>query len=181
MNMQLGLKNDEIRLEKYTDKWQNEFNKVKNELLKHTQLEECRIEHIGSTSIQGMSAKPILDIVAGVDNLKTVDEELFNSFRKAGFLRLRVEKPNEIILAKFTDETYQVKTHFIHLVEYQQEIWNNLIFFRDYLNSNEEARKEYLDIKMSYLKNNFSGIKEYTDFKEDFVKKVYNRRLSNFL
>ncbi len=181
MTMQLGLKNDEIKLEKYTDKWHDEFIKVKNELLKHTQLEECRIEHIGSTSIQGMSAKPIIDIVVGVDNLKTVDEELFNSFRKAGFLRLRVEKPNEIVLAKFTDETYQVKTHFIHLVEYQKEIWNNLIFFRDYLNSNEEERKEYLDIKTSYLKNTSSGIKEYTDFKEDFVKKVYNRRLSNFL
>ncbi len=173
--MQLGLKNDEIRLEKYTDKWNDEFIKIKNELLKHTQLEEYRIEHIGSTSIKGMSAKPIIDIVVGVDNLKTIDEALFNSFRKAGFLRLRVEKPNEIVLAKFTDETYQVKTHFIHLVEYQQEIWNNLIFFRDYLNSNEEARKEYLDIKTSYLKNTSSGIKEYTDYKEDFVKKVYNK------
>ncbi|MCJ1778262.1 GrpB family protein [Mammaliicoccus sciuri] len=174
--MQLGLKNDEIRLEKYTDKWHDEFIKIKKELLKHTQLEECRIEHIGSTSIQGMSAKPIIDIVIGVDNLKAVDEELFNSFRKAEILRLRVEKPNEIVLAKFTDETYQVKTHFIHLVEYQQEIWNNLIFFRDYLNSNEEARKEYLDIKTSYLKNTSSGIKEYTDFKEDFVKNIYNKK-----
>ncbi|MCP1287697.1 GrpB family protein [Mammaliicoccus sciuri] len=174
--MNLGLKNDEIRLEKYTDKWHDEFIKVKNELLEHTQLEECQIEHIGSTSIQGMSAKPIIDIVVGADNLKTVDEGLFNSFRKAGFLRLRVEKPNEIVLAKFTDETYQVKTHFIHLVEYQQEIWNNLIFFRDYLNSNEEARKEYLDIKTSYLKNNSSGIKEYTDYKEDFVMNIYNKK-----
>lgn len=176
MTMQLGLKIDEIKLEKYTDKWHDEFIKIKNELLKHTQLEECQIEHIGSTSIQGMSAKPILDIVVGVDNLKTVDEELFNNFRKAGFLRLRVEKPNEIVLAKFTDETYQVKTHFIHLVEYQQEIWSNLIFFRDYLNSNEEARKEYLDIKTSYLKNTSSGIKEYTNFKEDFVKNIYNKK-----
>ncbi|WP_301420994.1 GrpB family protein [Mammaliicoccus lentus] len=174
--MQLGLKKNEIRLEKYTDEWPDEFTKIKNELLKHTQLEEYRIEHIGSTSIQGMSAKPIIDIVVGVDNLKTVDEALFNSFRKAGFLRLRVEKPKEIVLAKFTDEMYQVKTHFIHLVEYQQEIWNNLIFFRDYLNSNEKARKEYLDIKTTYLKNTSSGIKEYTDFKEDFVKYIYNKK-----
>lgn len=173
--MHLGLKNNEIRLEKCTDKWHDEFTNLKNELLKYTQLEEYRIEHIGSTSIQGMSAKPIIDIVVGVDNLKTVDEELFNSFRKAGFLKLKVEKPNEIVLAKFTDETYQVKTHFIHLVEYQQEIWNNLIFFRDYLNSNEEARKEYLDIKTSYLKDTSSGIKDYTDFKEEFVKSIYNK------
>ncbi|MEB7783060.1 GrpB family protein [Mammaliicoccus sciuri] len=177
--MQLGLKNDEIRLEKYTVKWHDEFIKVKNELLKYTQFGEYRIEHIGSTSIQGMSAKPIIDIVVGVDNLEKVDEELFNSFRKAGFLRLRVEKPNEVVLAKFTDETYQVKTHFIHLVEYQQEIWNNLTFFRDYLNSNEAARKEYLDIKTSYLKNTTSGIKDYTDFKEKFVKSIYNKRNAN--
>ncbi len=90
--MQLGLKNDEIRLEKYTDKWNDEFIKIKNELLKHTQLEEYRIEHIGSTSIKGMSAKPIIDIVVGVDNLKTIDEALFNSFRKAGFFKTKSRK-----------------------------------------------------------------------------------------
>jgi len=139
----LGLKNDEVRLESYTSEWENEFIKVKEELREHTSFDEERIEHIGSTAIKGMSAKPIIDIIVGVDDLQKVDKPLLKSFSKAGFLRLKVERPGEIVLAKFIDDTYKEKTHFIHLVEYQKELWNNLIFFRDYLNTNEDTISRY--------------------------------------
>ncbi|WOV84543.1 GrpB family protein [Sporosarcina jeotgali] len=97
--MQLGLKNDEVRLESYTPEWKDEFIKVKKELMEYTKLEDYRIEHIGSTAITGMSAKPLIDIVVGVDDLQEVDKPLLKSFSKAGFLRLRVERPGEIVLA----------------------------------------------------------------------------------
>ena len=58
-----------------------------------------------------------------------------------------MERPGEIVLAKFTDETYEVKTHFIHMVDFEKELWRNQLFFRDYLNSNEKAREEYMNIK----------------------------------
>ncbi|MCM3088372.1 GrpB family protein [Bhargavaea ginsengi] len=174
--MRLGLKNDEVRLESYTSEWENEFIKVKEELREHTSFDEERIEHIGSTAIKGMSAKPIIDIIVGVDDLQKVDKPLLKSFSKAGFLRLKVERPGEIVLAKFIDDTYKEKTHFIHLVEYQKELWNNLIFFRDYLNTNEDAKTQYLDIKLGYLKDSTKGIKEYTDFKEEFVKGIFAKR-----
>ncbi|MGE7951357.1 GrpB family protein [Lysinibacillus xylanilyticus] len=48
-----------------------------------------------------------------------------------------------LILPFFNDETYEEKTHFIHLVEYNKELWKNLIFFRNYLNSNETALRKY--------------------------------------
>lgn len=175
--MKIGLANDEVRLERYTTKWKDEFIKVKKELMKQTNLEDYRIEHIGSTAIKDMSAKPLIDIVVGVDDLKRVDKLLLKSFSEAGFLRLKVQRPGEIVLAKFVDDTYKVKTHFIHLVDYEKEIWNNLIFFRDYLNSNEDVRKQYLDVKKEYLKSSSIGINEYTDYKEEFVKKVISKRI----
>ena len=174
--LQLGLKNDEVRLESYTPEWKDEFIKVKKELLKYTKLTDCRIEHIGSTAITGMSAKPLIDIVVGVDDLQEVDKPLLKSFSKAGFLWLRVERPGEMVLAKFSDDTYKEKTHFIHLVDYQKELWNNLIFFRDHLNSNEDERKQYLEIKLDYLKASSTGVNEYTDFKEGFVKEFFAKR-----
>lgn len=174
--LQLGLKNDEVRLEIFTTEWKDEFIKVKKELMKYTNLEDYRIEHIGSTAIRGMSAKPLIDIVVGVDDLQKVDKPLLKSFSKAGFLRLKVERPGEIVLAKFTDDTYKEKTHFIHLVEYEKELWNNLIFFRDHLNSNEDAKKQYLEIKLEYLKASSTGVNEYTDFKEEFVKEIFAKR-----
>src|SRR5690606_14406299 len=142
--MKLGLKQDEVKIVGYTPEWHEEFIRVKEELVEYTGLDGKRIEHIGSTAIEGMSAKPILDLMVGVDDLRQVDKDLLQAFQKAGFLRLKVERPGEIVLAKFTDDTYQEKTHFIHLVEYRKELWDKLVFFRNYLNADEAARTEYL-------------------------------------
>jgi GrpB-like predicted nucleotidyltransferase (UPF0157 family) len=176
--VKLGLKKDEVKLVDYTPEWNDEFNRVKSNIMQNLNIEENRIEHIGSTAIKGMSAKPILDILVGVDDIQNVDEAIFSGLKNVGFLRLRVERPNEIVLAKFTDKTYEEKTHYIHLVEFQNELWDNLIFFRDYLNSNEEARKEYLEIKLEYLKKSTTGVNEYTDYKEEFVKNIFKKRIS---
>lgn len=174
--MNLGLKNNEVRLVEYSPKWRGEFERSKNLILDHTHIPENRIEHMGSTSIIGMSAKPIIDIVIGVDDLKKVDKTLFKELEKAGFFRLKVNRPNEIVLAKFLDESYKVKTHFIHLVEYKKDLWHNLIFFRDYLNSNKEDREKYLDIKKKYVSKSSTGIIDYTNYKENFVKEIYKKR-----
>lgn len=174
--MNLGLKNNEVRLVEYSPKWRDEFERSKNLILDHTHIPENRIEHIGSTSIIGMSAKPIIDIIIGVDDLEKVDKTLFKELEKAGFFRLKVNRPNEIVLAKFLDESYKVKTHFIHLVEYKKDLWHNLIFFRDYLNNNKEDREKYLDIKKKYVSKSSTGIIDYTNYKENFVKEIYKKR-----
>lgn len=174
--MELGLKKDEVRIVDYTIEWADEFEKVRQELIDSTGLARERIEHIGSTSIRGMKAKPVIDILVGIDDLSQADKVLMKSFGKEGFLRLKVERPGEVVLAKFKDDSYQVKTHYIHLVEYRKKLWNNLMFFRDYLNENEEARNEYLRIKEVFLSNQSEGIIEYTDFKETFVYKIIEKR-----
>jgi len=176
--VKLGLKSDEVRLVDYTSKWNEEFIRIKKEIIQHTNLDESRIGHIGSTAIIGMSAKPIIDILVGIDELSKIDKPLYKDFYQAGFLRLKVERPGEIVLAKFTDDTYEEKTHYIHLVEYRKEIWNNLIFFRDYLNSNETAREQYLEIKLEYLNQSSTGVNEYTNFKEAFVKSIFKKRIN---
>lgn len=174
--MKLGLENNEVRLVEYTTEWQKEFSRVKEQLLQATSLLPHQIEHVGSTAIQSMAAKPIVDMVVGIDSIESVDPQLFKELQSIGFLRLRVERPIEIVLAKFTDDTYAMKTHYIHLVEHGGNVWNNLIFFRDYLNANEEARQKYLAIKLEYLKTSSSGIQEYTEFKEAFVQEIFEKR-----
>ncbi|WP_404407049.1 GrpB family protein [Jeotgalibacillus malaysiensis] len=176
--MKLGLKRNEVRLVDYTPEWDDEFIRVKKEIVEYTNLDESRIQHIGSTAIKRMSAKPIIDILVGVEDLRMVGKPLLQKFSKIGFLRLKVDRPGEIILAKFTNDTYDEKTHIIHLVEYQKKLWGNLVFFRDYLNSNETARNEYLELKIDYLKKSSKGINEYTDFKEEFVKSIFEKRKS---
>ncbi|GEL03904.1 GrpB family protein [Rummeliibacillus stabekisii] len=179
--MKLGLKRDEIKLVDYSLEWNEEFQQTRKAIEEQTGLAAERIEHIGSTAIKDMPAKPIIDILVGVDNLKKVDESLLRDFSKVGFLRLKVERPEEKVLAKFTDDTYQEKTHFIHLVDYQKDLWNNLLFFRDYLNANEEVKHRYMKLKQEYINNTATGlnINDYTKYKEDFVKNILSIRNNN--
>src|SRR5699024_6514504 len=158
-------------------KWKDEFERIKHSILKNSDLDEEIIQHIGSTAIVGMSAKPIIDIVIGIDDLENISKELFKSIEKVGFLRLKVNSPNELVLAKFFNNTYKNKTHYIYLVEYKEELWNDIIFFRDYLNDNKSARDRYLDIKKSYADKNSIGINESTSFKESFVKEINQKRI----
>src|SRR5699024_806916 len=124
-----------------------------------------------------MMAKPIIDIVIGVNDITNIDRNVFRGLKKTGFLRLKVERPNEIVLAKFTDDTYKEKTHFIHLVDYNKELWKNYIFFRDYWNANDVVRKKYEKVKLELLEQKSGRIETNTDYKEQFVKDKYAKRV----
>ncbi|MEK3953545.1 GrpB domain, predicted nucleotidyltransferase, UPF0157 family [Psychrobacillus psychrotolerans] len=176
--MKLGLLKNEVKLSPYDGEWGKEFDRVKLEILEATGLLEDRIQHIGSTAIKNMPAKPIIDILIGIDDISNVDKAIFKQLQSIGFLRLRVERPGEIVLAKFTDETYEVKTHFIHMVDFEEELWCNQLFFRNYLNSNEKAKEAYMNIKIQSAKQKNINISAYTDLKEPFVKSIYSKRTS---
>ncbi|WP_423190501.1 GrpB family protein [Alkalibacterium sp. f15] len=174
--MHLGLKRNEVRLLPHDQAWKNAFEEVKESLLKHTSLKEYQIEHVGSTAIKEVKAKPIIDILVGIESIDDDISLLEKDLRTCDFYRLRVERPNEIVFAKFTDESFESKTHYIHLTKYRERIWNDLIYFRNHLNTNEAARKEYEQIKLEFVRRKREGIKEYTDLKEAFVTKVLNDR-----
>ncbi|SDN09030.1 GrpB domain, predicted nucleotidyltransferase, UPF0157 family [Psychrobacillus sp. OK028] len=174
--MKLGLAKNEITLLPYTTEWEKEFKRVKLEIIDATGLPRDRIQHIGSTAIINMPAKPIIDILLGVDDLSKVDQAIFKELQNIGFLRLRVERPGEIVFAKFTDQTYEVKTHFIHMVDFDRELWKNQLFFRDYLNLNEKAREEYENIKVTSVKQEDININTYSVLKEPFVKSIFKKR-----
>ena len=177
--MKLGLEKNEVRIVPYDPEWKDEFSKVKKEIQSLVGIDENRIQHIGSTAIDGICAKPIIDILLGLDDVNEMDKAFERKLRTIGFYRLRVKRPNEVVFAKFADETFSVKTHFIHVVTFNEELWTNLIFFRDYLNENGPAKNEYMNIKNEYLRQNVStDVNEYTDFKEQFVQGIFAKRLN---
>ena len=177
--MNLGLTKDEVVLVPFQTEWKSEFEKVKEALIEHTTLQATQIEHIGSTAINGIQAKPVIDILVGVKHLETLEKSFFKDLQKVGFYRLRVERPDEIVCAKFTDETYETKTHFIHIVEWHGKKWREMLFFRDYLNENESVRLQYEALKTSFFETNLNGINDYTNYKEQFVRSIFAKMEGN--
>lgn len=172
--MELGLERDEVKIIPYDKLWEKEFYYQKSLIINSLNIEDFRIEHIGSTAIKTMSAKPIIDILLGVSNFDEIDKIFQDKLKSLGYLRLKVEKDNEIVFAKFKDHEYNIKTHFLHITIYENKLWKDLIKFRDILNNSEELRKEYLNIKLDYLKENNTGIINYTNHKKEFVNKIIN-------
>lgn len=177
--MKLGLNKDEVVLVPFQKEWKAEFEKVKATLTRHTTLQPTQIEHIGSTAILGIQAKPIIDILVGVEQLEALEKPFFKDLQKAGFYRLRVERPEEIVCAKFLDEAYETKTHYIHIVEFNGTKWRQLLFFRDYLNENEDVRTQYESLKRSFFNTNLNGVLDYTNYKEQFVYSIFAKMEGN--
>ncbi|MEE1107064.1 MAG: GrpB family protein [Macrococcus canis] len=178
--MSLGVKRGQVVLSEFQETWVDEYNNVKNEILKVVELDKNAIHHIGSTSISGLSAKPIIDILIGVEDYMSLPESFFEALKSIGIYRLRVEKDDEIVLAKFEDESFQKHTHFIHLVNKGQQKYTELLKFRDYLHSHSDARMEYQRLKENLSTQYADDRPRYTQEKEAFIKSIINNDVGGY-
>ncbi|MFC4737959.1 GrpB family protein [Bacillus daqingensis] len=172
----LGLKRNDVRLVPYDPQWSQMADERIKELSAVTDIPENRIAHIGSTAIADMPAKPIIDLAIGVDQLDADHNDLFCRLKQCGFLRLRVQKQEEIVFAAFTDDSYETKTHILHLMTYNGELWNNLLFFRNYMNTHSAEHSAYAALKKRAAAAHPTSIPAYTEEKTAFVHRIYQLR-----
>ena len=100
--------------------WGDEIQKTQQEIHKATGIAIDQIEHIGSTAIKDIKAKPMIDFAVGFVDINKVSPSIFKDLQEISFYRLRVVLEDEIVIARFDDnETFDSKTHIIHLVDYQ--------------------------------------------------------------
>lgn len=178
--MSLGVNRGQVVLSEYQEIWVDEFNHVKNKILNIVKLDKNAIYHIGSTSIPSLSAKPIIDILIGVEDYMSLPESFFEALKTIGIYRLRVEKNDEIVLAKFEDESFQKHTHFIHIVYKEQLKYTELLKFRDYLRSHSDARMEYQRLKEKLSTQYADDRPKYTQEKEAFIKSIINNDVGGY-
>lgn len=166
----IGLKRKTIKLLPHHKSWVPFFNKQKAKVLKS--IPDIHIEHVGSTAIPNISAKPIIDIAIGIKRMKD-----FNKYKiklqKLGFEyhSNRGSKFNKF----FTKGPATSRTVYIHLVRYKGEIWNNYISFRDTLNKNTKLAKQYQKLKTD-LASRFKNRDDYTKAKDSFIKKINKQK-----
>ncbi len=136
------------------------------------------IQHVGSTAIRTIKAKPIIDIGIAVDSFEAVLEHE-EQLKAAGFYyRPNSDLGEQLLFASGSlyDGTGELQTHFIHIVKTDSMDWINYINFRDYLNQNPDIAKQYEDLKVSLAKEApiDNGREKYLKGKHDFI--VYTLR-----
>ena len=164
----MGLKVGIVKLEPYDINWKSMFEEEKDNLKKIFREIALTIEHIGSTSIEGLSAKPIIDIAVGVNGLKDF-QKIRHYFECEPYSIKSDSHCDEILIRKGPEEN---RTHFIHVMEIDSQRYKNTILFRDYLKSHTEYLKEYENLKKTLAEKYADNRKKYTDSKNEFIQKV---------
>ena len=165
----VGLDRDKVVLHPYTEEWAKEFEKEKEILANLLKGIECKIEHVGSNSIKGLSAKPIIDIAIGTDDVETVIK-IGDILAKQGYdVENQLETKGEIFAGNC--ET-TCRTHYIHIQEIGSTYWNNFMYFKKYLLDHPESVKEYEKLKNDLAIVYKDDRKKYTASKNEFISKI---------
>ena len=163
----LGLKRGAVKLEPHQNEWVKEAEKTIEELKYLLGDIAVDIQHIGSTAISSIHAKPIIDIAIGVRDLEDI-QPYMKTLRENGFIFRGEDVPGQALFVKGNVEE-EVRTHHIHVVRWNGSEWNNYVNFRDYLKAFPEKALIYDDCKQR-LANQFpSNRKCYTEGKRKLI------------
>jgi GrpB-like predicted nucleotidyltransferase (UPF0157 family) len=165
----LGLEKGVVRLVLYSPEWAKLFDEEKRLLMALIGDYVLDIQHIGSTSVPGLIAKPILDIGIAIEDF----EEGKRCIQPIESLGYEYKGENGI-----PGRHYFVKgnptTHHLHIVEINSEEWKKNITFRDSLRKNEMLAEEYAKLKLELAEKFKYNRVAYTDGKTDFINYVLN-------
>ncbi len=126
------------------------------------------IEHIGSTSVIGLAAKPVIDIMAPVASLEA-SQDAIAAAQAVGYC-FYPYKPDE--MHWFCKPSPEVRTHHLHLVPLGSRTWVERLAFRDALRQNPALAQEYAALKHRLAQDFANDREAYTDAKAPFIKRV---------
>ncbi len=161
----------------YNPAWVDDFEKIKN-LIKDIWQDALAIEHIGSTSIVGMSAKPVIDVLVVVDEMKSFEKEI-QKMKSLDFMFLKdYVSPNTL-------NFYQVgslgqKINNIHVCEKDSPDTKRYISMRDYFRAYPEVAKEYSLLKEKNNKKYPDDYILYRQAKAEFLSEIKERAYKEF-
>lgn len=151
-----------VEVKPYNEQWLSMFEEEANILYKILDLEVIDIHHIGSTSVNGLKAKPIIDIMPVVKDINRIDK--FNvSMMAIGY---KPKGENGISNRRYFQKGGDNRTHHVHIYQLGSSEINRHLAFRDYLRAHPEVAKKYGDLK-EYLSQRFPyDIESYIKGKE---------------
>lgn len=133
------------------------------------------IEHIGSTAVPGLVAKPIIDIMLGVEALARFEPRI-PDLQALGY-RYRPELESEIPERRFFVRVRgAARTHHLHVVQAGCGFWADHLLFRDHLRNRPETREAYNRVKLSLARQYRDDRDAYAQGKTAFIQQVLEGR-----
>ena len=159
---------DPIQIVPYDPRWPIEFARLRDCLLEAIGHLALTVEHVGSTAVPGLPAKPILDIDVVVGSAEHVPEAVARlaeiGYKHVGDLGIKGREAFE--------GPSGTAVHHLYVVVQGSEPWRNHIQFRDYLREHPESAEAYAKLKRSLADKFQNNREKYTSAKTEFVEEV---------
>lgn len=158
-----------IEISRYDPAWPEQFESERASLLELFDPGSTRIEHIGSTAVPGLGAKPIIDIMLGVGCIADVERHI----QELEARDYSYHPEHEAVLPErrfFGKPRLRPRRVHLHAVEYDTPFWYRHLLFRDHLCGHPELAERYFALKLR-LAQEFDDDREgYTQAKTDFIE-----------
>lgn len=163
---------DPVVLVPYEEAWPSLFEEERAHIEDAVGPWMEEIEHIGSTAVPGLAAKPVIDIMAGVRSLEDTPA-LVARLETIGYEYVPELEQQMPFRRYFRKLTGGWRTHQIHLVERSDAaFWDRHVLFRDYLRAHPEVAEGYTRLKYEVSDRFREDRVAYTDAKTDFIAEV---------
>lgn len=187
----IGLERGKVSLYDHDPEWNKEAARTIKAIKDILGDVAIKTEHVGSTSVNSIKAKPIIDIAVAVIHFSDIIRYNRILAEHGFYYRYAMDTSGTILRGEidftannirqllyacggYYDGSNRLQTHFIHVVKANSMEWKNYIFFRDYLNTHPFVAKEYENLKIQMCVEYADCREEYTAHKQDFIQNILN-------
>lgn len=156
----------------YDSRWPLEYERERALLAQILKGVVERIEHVGSTAVAGLAAKPMVDIALGFADRALLDEGRARLLTAGYNDRGDLGEKGGVVVTKGPESD---RTHILHLVIVQSDQWRRFVAFRDALRSDPVLREKYAALKRGLARDFPQNRDAYVDGKAAFCESVTKR------
>ena len=157
----------------YDEEWKNAFEEIKSEIEAEIGDLILGIEHIGSTSVTGLFAKPCIDIDVIIKDY-SVFEKIVEKLALIGYIHEGDLGIKDREAFRYSNKPHLMLHHLYVCPQYSEELRRH-ITFRDYLRQNPEAVKKYSSVKEKAAELFFDDIDKYIEYKTPCIEELYSK------
>lgn len=158
-------------LAEYDSRWPEAYAEQERRIRAGLGPAAIRIEHIGSTSVPGLAAKPIIDVLVTVEDI-TAEEDYLDQLLDVGY-ELRVREPGHRMVRTAARDVH------VHVMSAGDEAASEYLLFRDRLRSDPSDRELYERTKRALMKQDWSDMNAYADAKTEVIADIKERAARN--
>jgi GrpB-like predicted nucleotidyltransferase (UPF0157 family) len=172
LHSMIGLQRDAVAVIAHQSVWPELFELEAERLREALGDSICQIEHVGSTSVPGLCAKPIIDLLIAVSSTSYASA-LIPRIEELGYEHRPGAKSESRIF--FARGLHTCRTHYLSLTEIGSVAWDEQICFRDCLRNDPATASAYAALKNELAKQYASDRSAYTAAKATFIQEVLSR------